>query len=235
MFSPTIHFEVSERKILLRLFDVLSVIGALYLLGFIFEFDYLYISRENFYWTIVLAAYINILGTVFEMYNLQTASSQFQIIKSILLTSATTVLFYLLTPILTPVLPSSRLQIIYFFLGITLSLFAWRMFYQAFLASHRFLKKVVMVCDKSQLEELAGSLQRADPHYKILGFINTDSKDTGRSKVLSIENIDSGDIALFMKQNAVSEIVIASRQTDGITASLYNNLLDLLEKGYVIR
>ncbi len=233
--SKKIHFEISERKILLRVFDVLTVVGALYLVGMLFKFDYFSISKVNFYWTIILGLYINVLGTVFEMYNLQTASNQYQIIKSILLTSSTTVLFFLLTPIFTPVLPSNRLQIIYFFLAITLALFAWRMFYQAFLASYRFLKKVVMVCDRNQLEELVKSLEKVDPHYKILGFINTDSKDGHESDILGIENIDVSNLDEFIKKNAVSEVVIASQKTDGITVDLYNNLLSLLEKGFVIR
>lgn len=234
-FSKKIHFEISERKILLRVFDVLTVVGALYLVGMLFKFDYFSISKANFYWTIILGLYINILGTVFEMYNLQTASNQYQIIKSILLTSSTTVLFFLLTPIFTPVLPSNRLQIIYFFLAITLALFAWRIFYQTFLASHRFLKRVVMVCDRNQLEELVKSLEKVDPHYKILGFINTDSKNGYESDILGIENVAVSDLDEFIKKNAVSEVVIASQKTDGITVDLYNNLLSLLEKGFVIR
>lgn len=234
-FSNKIHFEISERKILLRLFDVLTVIMALYLVGFFFKFDYFSISKANFYWTIVLGIYINILGTVFEMYNLQTASNQYQIIKSILLTSSTTVLFFLLTPIFTPVLPSNRLQIIYFFLAITVSLFIWRIFYQAFLASHRFLKRAVMVCDKNQLEELVESLEKVDPHYKILGFINTDSKDGKESSLFGIENIEINDLNEFVAKNGISEIVIASQKTDGITVDLYSRLLELLESGFVIR
>lgn len=230
-----IHFEISERKLLLRLFDVLTVIGALYVVGLLFKFDYFSISKANFYWTLVLGLYLNILGTVFEMYNLQTASNQYQIIKSILLTSSTTVLFFLLTPIFTPVLPSNRLQIIYFFLAITLALFGWRIFYQTFLASHRFLKRVVMVCDKNQLDELVTSLEKVDPHYKILGFVNTDSKGETLSELPNIENIEVPNLNEFIKKNAISEIVIASQKTDGITVDLYNDLLALLEKGFVIR
>jgi len=38
--NKKIHFEISERKILLRIFDVLSVLLALYLVGIIFNFNY---------------------------------------------------------------------------------------------------------------------------------------------------------------------------------------------------
>ena len=36
------------------------------------------ISKTNFYWTIVLGVYLSFIGSVFEMYNLQVASNQFQ-------------------------------------------------------------------------------------------------------------------------------------------------------------
>ncbi|WP_244092588.1 hypothetical protein [Flavobacterium psychrophilum] len=76
---------MSERKILLRFFDVVSVLGLLDLLGIVFDFYYFKISETNFYWTIILSVYLLFFGSVFEMYNLQVASNQFQITKSILL------------------------------------------------------------------------------------------------------------------------------------------------------
>ena len=116
--NKKIHFEISERKVLLRIFDIFFVLIALFFVGTSFKFNYFDLSITNFYWTIVLAVYLTVFGTVFEMYNLQVASNQFQVIKSIILTASTTVLFYLLTPIYTPVLPNNRLQILYFFLAI---------------------------------------------------------------------------------------------------------------------
>jgi len=234
--SKKIHFEISERKILLRLFDVLTVIGALSFVGHTFNFNYFSVTDASFYWTFVLALYLNVLGTVFEMYNLQVASNQFQIIKSILLTSSTTVLFFLLTPIFTPILPSNRLQIVYFFLSITISLFIWRLFYQKFLASQRFIKKVIIVCDQNQLEELTTSLEKADPHYKVIGFVDTDTHANVNVDMVSIiRPVSLDEIEIFVRKNGVSEVVIASQKTDGITVELYNNLLTLLENGFVIR
>ncbi len=229
-----IHFEVSERKILLRIFDVVSVLFSLYVVGITFNFHYFNISATNFYWTIVLAVYLNFIGSVFEMYNLQVASNQFQVIKSIILTSSITVLIYLLTPIYTPILPSNRIQILIFYIAIFLALFVWRMLYVRFFASNRFAKKVVLICDKEQLKELVGGLENADPHYRVLGFVNSDSANTSVSS-LKIKSIDIDNLEQFVKKNAVSEIVIASQKTDGITVSLYNQLIHLLENGYIIR
>jgi len=235
--NKKIHFEISERKILLRIFDVLTVLLALYFVGIIFKFNYFNISTTNYYWTIVLGIYLNIIGTVFEMYNLQVSSNQYQVVKSIILTASTTVLVYLLTPIYTPFLPANRIQILFFYVAILLSLFLWRLFYVKFLASSRFEKKVILICDKDQAEELVLALENVDPHYKVMGYVNSDSNQVGKSKKEKdfVKNIDIDKLEDFVIKNSVSEVVIASQKTDGITVNLYNQLIHLLENGYVIR
>lgn len=234
MKKKEIHFEISERKILLRLFDVLSVFLSLYFVSLIFKFDYFNISTTNFYWTIVLGIYLLFIGSVFEMYNLQVASNQFQIIKSSILTSSTTVLLYLLTPIYTPVLPSNRIQILIFFLAIFGALFIWRMIYVRFFASNRFVKKVILVCDQDQVQELVNGLESVDPHYKVLGFVNSDS-NSDRNDTILIKNIPISNLRNFVSKNSISEIVVASQKTDGITVELYNQLITILENGFIIR
>lgn len=230
-----IHFEISERKVLLRLFDVICVLFVLHVFSNFFSFDYFHISKTNYYWLIVLAIYINIFGSVFEMYNLQVASNQFQINKSIVLTTSFTVLFYLLTPIFAPTLPKNRLQILFFYFAVFSALFAWRMFYAKFLASTRFSKKVVLVCDIEQVEELVIGLENVDLHYKIIGFVNTDSNSNIDYCFNYVKNIEIDNLESFVNQNSVSELVIASQKTDGITINLYNQLINLLENGLVIR
>ncbi len=229
-----IHFEISERKVLLRIFDIVSVFFALYIVGVVFDFDYFQIRKDNYYWLIVLGFYISLFGAVFEMYNLQVANKQYEVIRSILLTSSTTVLFYLLTPFYTPMLPNNRLQIIYFFLSILLALFLWRMIYLYFFGSLRFVKKVILVCDSNQAEELIIGLENADPHYKVLGYIDSDIENKIATKN-NIHKINIEHLEKFVSKHSVSEIVIASQNTEGITISLYNKLLHLLENGFVIR
>lgn len=230
-----IHFEISERKILLKIFDVIVVLSSLYLIGSFFDFKYFSFSTTNFYWVIVLAIYLNLFGSVFEMYNLQVASNQFQIIKSIILTTSITVLVYLLTPIYTPLLPSNRLQIIIFYITILISLMVWRIFYVKFLASHRFIKKAIIVCDKEQLQELVSGLENVDPHYKFIGFVNSDGEQNFKVNYNGIKSIKPDDLEKFFKSNSISEIVVASQKTEGITANLYNQLIHLLENGVIIK
>jgi exopolysaccharide biosynthesis polyprenyl glycosylphosphotransferase len=236
MFSvDKMHFEISERKTILRLFDVLFVLTALYLTGNVFDFDYFALSATNYYWTIVLAVYLNVFGTIFEMYNLQVASNQFQVLKSTLITVSTTVLVYLLTPFFSPQLPSNRFQILLFFVVIFVSLFTWRMLYVTFLASTRFFQKAILICDQEQVQELILGLENIDPHYKIVGFVNTDGVEEEMEEFHYVQHIKRDDLFYFVKENGISEIVIASQKTEGITADLYQQLLHLLESGNIIR
>ena len=233
--NKKIHFEVSERKILLKIFDIFFVFVSLFFVSTFFDFKYFTFSSSNYHWLLVLALYINVFGSVFEMYNLQVASSQFQVVRSIIITTCTTVIIYLLTPIYTPVLPSNRLQIVIFFAAIFFSLLGWRIFYVKFLASHRFVKNAVLVCDKNQLDELVLGLLNADPHYKIIGYVNSDGIEEKASIKSAIISISINNLENYARNNFVSEIVIASQKTDGITINLYNQLINLLENGFIIK
>ncbi|KRB57332.1 sugar transferase [Flavobacterium sp. Root186] len=229
------HFEISERKVLLFAFDAIFVLSALYFLSFFFDYHYFALEIEIIYRPIILVGYLFIFGTIFEMYNLQIASNQFQILKSVVLSVSTTVLVYLLTPVLSPELPKQRLIILIFYLTILLVVLLWRFFYALFLASHRFSQNVVLICDQDQVEELVLGLENVDPHYKIIGFVNSDSISEENVEFHYVKEIDKSELEDFVIKNSVSEIVIASQKTDGITADLYQQLLHLLESGNVIR
>ncbi len=226
-----IHFEISERKILLRVVDVLFVVFILALIGHFLQFDYFKVSKTNFYWTLVLALYINFFGTIFEMYNLQTASNRFQISKSIILTTALTTLLYLLTPFYTPTLPSNRLQIILFFFAIFFALFVWRFFYIVFLASKRFLKNVLFIGNSKDIDELVSELFTVNPHYNVVGYVATDETP----QKTKIKLVDESGLEDFIYDNYISEIVVSQIKSKHNSSELYAKLLNYLERGVVIR
>ncbi|KFF18238.1 exopolysaccharide biosynthesis polyprenyl glycosylphosphotransferase [Flavobacterium hydatis] len=230
-----IHFEISERKVILRFFDSFFILATLYLLSQVFDYRYFNISNTNYYGLIVLVIYLNLFGSIFEMYNLQVASNQFQIIKSTVIAVSTTVFVYLLTPVLSPELPKQRISIVIFYFAVLFAILFWRLFYVYFLASHRFFQNVVLICDQDQVEELVLGLENVDPHYKIIGFVNSDSLNNTPSEYHYVKEIQKNELEEFVINNNVSEIVIASQKTDGITADLYQQLLHLLESGKIIR
>jgi lipopolysaccharide/colanic/teichoic acid biosynthesis glycosyltransferase len=121
-----------------------------------------------------------------------------------------------------------------FFVAIFFSLLAWRIFYLKFLASHRFVKKAILVCDEDQLDELVLGLINADPHYKIIGFVNSDV-NSEIVNISAINPIPLNELDNYVRNNNISEIVIASQKTEAITVGLYNQLIHLLENGFIIR
>lgn len=231
--QSNIHFDISERKILLRLFDVASVLGSLYAVGLLFDFDYFKINQDHWVWSIVLGLYLSIFATIFELYNLQKASKFEVVIQNIILTSSVTVLFYLLTPFFTPELPENRLQIVYFYIAINLALFVWRYAYIVLISAPRFFKRVLLICDAPDVEVIIRSLQKSDPNYKVIGYINTSEKTAEAIEDLLIFGRSKVDETV--KEQSISEIVVATAQNEGMTVNLYNQLITLLEKGVVIR
>ncbi|MCH9659951.1 MAG: sugar transferase, partial [Bacteroidetes bacterium] len=233
--KSSIHFDISERKVLLRIFDLLCVLGLLYALGFVFEFDYFMINSKHWVWSIVLGVYLSVFATVFELYDLQKASKFEVVVQNIILTSSVTVLFYLLTPFFTPELPENRLQIVYFYIAINLALFIWRYTYVSLIATPRFFKRVLLVADTSEIDNIIDSLHKSDPNYKVLGYINTGEDFTGTFKTADLEEFTLSNVAETVSDFQISEIVVAASQEDGITLSLYNQLISLLENGVPIR
>lgn len=230
-----IHFNVSERKILLRIIDLTVVFLGLYCIAYFFDFQYFQIKKENYYWFLVLSIYILFFGEVYEMYDLQNASSENKILKSVILTASSTFMVYVLTPIFTPILPTNRLQLIYFFFSIFFSLLLWRLLYSNFFATHRFVKKAVLICNFEDLEELKFDIEIADPNYKIDAFVAINKTENSFEKAIEIESLAIQNLELYIQKNKISEIIIASEHTDGITTLFYNKLLELLENGVIIK
>lgn len=230
-----IHFNISERKVLLRIFDVITVLVILYFVSNTFNFDYFTITQKNWRWAFVLIVYISIFGTIFELYDLQKSSKIEKIAPSILFTASVTVLFYFLTPYFTPILPDNRLQIIYFYFSILFALFLWRIAYVTFIVSPRFYKKVLIVGEISNIEAIIDALRNADPNYKIIGFINCEPRKSDRIKFKDIVEYSPKQIYQVIKDEHVSEIVIASYNSDSITPEIYKDLITLLEGGFPIK
>jgi len=233
--KSNIHFDISERKILLRLLDIGSVLGLLYVVGLVFKFDYFRIDATRWVWSIVLALYLTVFATIFELYNLQKAARFEVVVQNSILTSSVTVLFYLLTPFYTPELPTNRMQIIYFFLSINIALFLWRYAYIALISAPRFFKKVLLITDSASVLPILEALQKSDPNYKIIGFINIEKKPARMQLPEELLLFSTKAIATTVKEQAISEIVVATPQDQAMTIDINNQLVALLERGVPIR
>jgi exopolysaccharide biosynthesis polyprenyl glycosylphosphotransferase len=230
-----IHFEVSERKILLRIMDLVMVFLGLYALSLYFDFEYLVVNIENSVALVLLAVYITVFGTIFELYDLQKASKLDSAFRNIVITTSTVVLFYLLTPVLSPYLPEERLQILYFYITIIVSILLWRLIYIYLIASPRFYKRVLLIGEVSNIEGLIKALGATDPNYKIVGFINSEASTSESVKFKGLEEFNHEDFLETIKEQRISEVLVASFNSEAIIVEVYHNLIVLLERGFKIR
>ena len=230
-----IHFEISERKILLRILDLLMVFVGVYCLSLYFDFEYIEVSIANSVALILLGVYVTVFGTIFELYDLQKASNLEATFKNVVITASTVVLFYLLTPVLSPYLPVERMQIVYLYVTIIIFILLWRLIYINLIESPRFYKRVLLVGEISNIEELIKSFNTSDPNYKIVGFVNShvSSSDTVTPKELP--EFEAKDFLATIKDKKISEILVASLNTESITPEVYHDLMLLLKRGFKIR
>lgn len=236
MRKSKIHFEISERKAILILFDVFLILAILYLVGLFFDVHYLKEVVLIKRCLVVFVTYYIFFGFVFEMYNLQVASNELQILKSILLTTTFTVSIYLLTPIFTPELPKNRLQIFAFYSVILCVLICWRFVYVKYLASHRFYQNVLIICDENQVVNLIQGIENIDPHYKIRAYVSLKTAEIDTSaEIPYVSRVDADKLLKYVKDHAVSEVVIATKMSEGVDTDLFKQLIKVLELGTVIR
>ncbi|MDW5290728.1 sugar transferase [Formosa sp. PL04] len=228
-----ISFNISERKILLRIVDICIVLAVLYGLSSYFDFDYFKISNENWPWLIVLVIYISIFGTVFEIYDLQKSSTFQSTLPNVFMTALVVVCFYLMTPFFTPFLPDKRIQILFFFLGILGGILFWRALYITLISSPRFYKHVLLVGEPQHIDEIVSSFKAVDPNYNIVGFINCEPENTSVTCLTTAYK--AADLNRIIKDNNVSEIIVATYNSELITPDLYQELMSLLERGFPIK
>ncbi|MBF8150997.1 sugar transferase [Winogradskyella sp. F6397] len=233
--KKSIHFEVSERKILLRIVDLIVVFIGVYALSYCFDFEYVEVSMANSIALILLGAYIILLGTIFELYDLQKASRIESTFKNTVLTASTVVLFYLLTPILSPELPNERMQIVYLYLAVIVSILLWRLAYIHLIESPRFYKRVLIVGEISNIDSLVKALNASDPNYKIVGFINSEESSNESVIFKGLPEFEAKDFLNTINKERISEILVASSNTEAIMAEVYHDLISLLERGFKIR
>ncbi|NER12161.1 exopolysaccharide biosynthesis polyprenyl glycosylphosphotransferase [Leptobacterium flavescens] len=230
-----IHFELSERRTLLRVFDIVSVLVGLYIVSTVFTFDYFKINGSNWLWTVILVVYLVLFANIFELYNLQKSSKFELIFPNVLIVSAVTVIMYLLTPFLTPVLPDNRLQIVYFFFAITFSLLIWRWSYIFFVSSPLFHKNYIIIGTPDEISLMYDVITESSNGFKIIGYYNLDPGKKLPGNFPGIKPIKNPDLIETVRGNGVSEIIIANKGKEDFSRKMFADLIQLLESGIPIR
>jgi exopolysaccharide biosynthesis polyprenyl glycosylphosphotransferase len=226
------YYTISERKILLRLLDVIFAIEGLAILSFIFEFHYFNKGNGNIYmWVATLVVYILFFGEIFEMYNLKVANDKYLTFRSVLLTSLLTTIFYIFTPYISPELPENRIQIFYLFLSLVVSISIWRFIYIFFIFSPVFFKQLLLIGPKDSIERLAAIIREKAPDNKISCYM---SEEKIRSVNAEFYAYDKATLLEILKDNSITEIVVDKIEDETVNDILTPQLIHLFEEGKTI-
>ena len=226
------YIDISERKLLLRLLDIILIFSGVFFASDYSQFTY--INSFNpliFNWLILLAFYFLLFGEIFQIYDLKISASRFKIVKNLFIVSLITTFVFVLTPFYAPSLPENRLQIIYLFLILILPVLCWRLAYIAVLFSPNFFKNILIISHSSTITELL-ELTKDDHHHNVKGYLSNDEN-------LDFENftdINKANIYDFVKFNNIKEVIINTRGFNNeIISKINRDLILLFREGVNIK
>jgi exopolysaccharide biosynthesis polyprenyl glycosylphosphotransferase len=229
------YLNISERKVLLRIFDVLCLLIGDYIISSFLDFTYIPLGNSmKLMWITTFLFYFMFFGNIFELYDLKVSSSRYVVFKSILITCSTTVLFYVFTPVLTPSLPDNRVDILYLFLGMVIPLTCWRLIYSTFIFSPKFLKNILIIGSSEKVESLLLVSNKQKSQSNIISYIS--EKEINNYPKLKFINLKEANLISIIKEDNIDEIVVSTSSLSIKSDSPINKqLVYLFEHGVNIK
>lgn len=226
------YIDISERKLLLRFFDILTILLSLSLASKYSDFVYIDISNNLIYnWFLILTIYFLFFGQIFQLYNLKVSNNRFLVFRGILVTALITTLAYVFSPFITPSLPDNRLQIVAFYFLIVLPLIIWRFLYIGVLFSPKYFKTIIIIGHDSISKEIIEVSSIKNLH-NIAAYISNNKID----ELSNFKDIQSVNLTKLVKDNNVTEIIIS---TIGLSSNelkqVSRELIQLFEEGINIK
>ncbi|MDX1828169.1 MAG: exopolysaccharide biosynthesis polyprenyl glycosylphosphotransferase [Lutibacter sp.] len=231
--SNKIHFSISERKIYLRVLDLVFLLAGFYVLTSLFDYPYFtFSSPKSLTWTLLLIFYINFFGEIFEMYQLKIASDVYLTLRSLFITVIFTTIFYVFTPVLSPELPENRIQIAYFILVLFGTIFLNRWLYIKLIFAPRFSKNILIIANAETVEKLLNLTKMDLKSNHFVGYIS--NKQLSQSEIPYI-NIDLINLENYVNEHYVNEIIVASPKLNLDYNKINTQLIELFESGMIVR
>ena len=230
--TPTIEFNIWERKLLLGIIDFSIVIVALLIyykidnpaLNYI---DIPFIKNGGMFYGIVL---FWILSNIFNLYNLEFANKARKIAPLVFFIGILFSSTFIFTPRITPFLPERRIIIVGFVLGITSTLVIWRILYAHFIHAPRFFKSVIVLVSKDFDEAFTTKMKliiegNNEHHgYKIKKFYSLSTKKKPNPSLEKTLN----DI---ISNKTIDNIIILDQDHENISVGLNKILIKAIQNG----
>jgi exopolysaccharide biosynthesis polyprenyl glycosylphosphotransferase len=238
---PSLGLSVSERRMVLRLVDVLLVNLALLGTAKLFTDQIQSLADAGSYikWFITLSAVWFGAAAFFDCYSLARAANTFSSMRNSALAAATAVAVYAAIPFFT--MPLISRGPLFFQLGVTVVLVAvWRAVYARVFVQPWFQQRALVIGAGKAGRTLASALKSA-PHdeanpyrgtgYQLVGFIDDDPARHGES----VEGVtvlgDHSGLAQLGQLLHIDEIILAITHRQAISDDLLEELLRCREQG----
>jgi lipopolysaccharide/colanic/teichoic acid biosynthesis glycosyltransferase len=102
----------------------------------------------------------------------------------------------------------------------------WRYAYIVLISAPRFFKRVLLIANAEDIQNIIISLEKSDPNYRVIAFVNVNAKTTPVSPIENVEEVAVKNMTAIIKDNFISE---------GMTVYLNSKLIKMLENGIPIR
>lgn len=223
-----------NRGVFLRLADLIVTITGVTLTALFFNFKYFSAFEPNLLvWLFTYVVYFLMYGEIFELYHISKTHDLYFSIRSVFLTTIFTTITYIFTPIITPILPDSRIEILLFFQSIIWPLLLWRVIYTSLFFNPVFLKKVLIVGEEKDVESLIDITSNYSSEYTIVGYVSP-------SKIDSIDNhlkwydIHNPTLEEIIKKEKVSTLIICGKAIKDLFQDYSQPILKIFEQGIVV-
>lgn len=239
-----LRLRLSERRLLLLLFDLAIVNGAL-LLAVSLHFDRfaaLHVGPWNIIWFASLTAIWLACAIFFDLYNLPRASDAEQTLQAVGGTVLLTALVYAVTPIITPPLTSRGLLLV-FLIALMAGVMTWRMIYVRLFGQPWFKQRALIVGAGQVGQDLVHALENPEgkpsPYhaagYSLVGVVDTHSDihpDMLASAVGSVPVLGGPhDLLTLVRRYDVDEVIDAITSRYAVSDTLFADMLACHEHG----
>ena len=228
MGNKSTYYNLSERKILLRVLDLIILTFSLWTASFYLNFNYVVFNKSFIiYWLFLLYFYFLIFGEIFQLYNLTVSNNRYLVVRSIILTAFVTTIFYIFTPFISPVLPANRLQIVYFFLILSVPIIFWRFIYMWLIFSPKYFKNIVFIGNSDKISKIVHKVNK-DKFHNLTAYIS----DKEIKDVDGFKDILTTKLSSLITTDYITEVVVSKRELSSeIIDSLNKQLILLFEQG----
>ncbi len=223
--------EFLKRGLALRFADLLVTITGIVLIAMFFNLKYFSGFEPNILvWVLTYSIYFLIFGEIFEMFHISKSYDWYFTFRSVFLTTLFTTISYISTPIITPVLPQSRIEILIFFQAIIWPLLIWRVVYIKLFFHPIFLKKVLIIGEAEDVEKLMEITEKFSSEYTVIGYVSSAKIDTIDAKVKWYAN-NQPLLGNIVKNEKVTTLVICGKAIKDSFDVYSAEILKIFEQG----